>query len=159
MQRPLVDLSQLNLTEDLVTEEELRVQLPHDHEFKLIDGICFLDLEEEIVVGYKDWDANPWWGRGHIPGRPIMPGVLMIEGCAQVSALLMKRKHGGWPPERFIGLAGVDGARFRGVVTPPCRVHFVAKIGLQNNRIARYPAQAFVDNKMVFEMELMGVPI
>ncbi len=159
MPRPLVDLSALNLAEDVIPQAEIRELLPHDHEFRLIDGVCFLDLEESVIVAYKDWGPNPWWARGHVPGRPIMPGVLMIEGCAQASSILMKRRNDGWDPNRFIGLGGVDDARFRGVVTPPCRVYFVAKTGLQTHRVARYPAQAFAGNRLVFEMELLGVPL
>ncbi len=131
--------------------------LPHDHEFRLIDGICHLDLEEGIVVGFKTWDQNPWWARGHIPGRPLMPGVLMAEGAAQVATILMKKKE-GWGMDRFIGLAGLDRVRYRGQVVPPATVFFVSRTGEgSGNRIARYPAQAYCDGKMVMDMTLLGV--
>ena len=159
MPQPLVDLSKLNLTEEVMTQAEIRRLIPHDHEFRLIDGVCFLDPEENVIVAYKDWGANPWWARGHIPGRPLMPGVLMIEGCAQAASILMKTTTEGWGPDRFVGMGGVDDARFRGVVTPPCRIHFVSKTAVQTRRLARYPAQAFVNGKLVFEMELIGVPL
>jgi len=130
--------------------------VPHAYEFRLVDGICHLDLEEGIVVGFKRWDENPWWARGHIPGRPLMPGVLMAEGAAQVSTILMKR-YGRFAPERFIGLAGLDRVRFRGQVVPPATVYFVSKIGQhRGERLARYPAQTFCDGKLVMEMELLG---
>ena len=83
----------------------------------------------------------------------------MIEGAAQASSLLMKLKNQGWPHDKFIGLGGVDGARFRGTVTPPARVYFVGKTEKQTSRMARYAAQAFCDGKLVFEMELLGVPL
>ena len=53
MARPIVDLSTINLTETVVPDEELRAALPHDHEFRLIDAICFLDMEEQLVVGLR----------------------------------------------------------------------------------------------------------
>ncbi len=157
MTEPLIDLSDLDLTAQAMTEEELRANIPHAHEWRMIDGICHLDLEQNIIVGYKDWDDDPWWARGHIPGRPLMPGVLMIEGSAQVATILMRA--GGWEGAEFIGLGGVDKARFRGMVTPPSRVHFVSKKGSQSNRMARYFSQAFVGGKLIFEMDLLGVKI
>ena len=158
MPKPLLDLSTMDLSRDVLPDEELRLLIPQRHEFQMVDGICWLDPVGGTVVGYKDWDADPWWARGHIPGRPLMPGVLMVEGCAQVSTILMKKRH-GWGPDRFVGLAGLEGVRFRGTVTPPARVHYVSQIGVQSSRIARYPAQCFVDGKMVMEMELLGVQL
>ena len=84
MARPLVELSKLDLSQDVVSEEELRSLVPHREQFQLLDGICHFDAEQGLVVGYKDWGDDPWWGRGHIPGRPLMPGVLMVEALAQV---------------------------------------------------------------------------
>ena len=157
MARALIDLATINLTEDVLPDAEIRSMLPHAHEFKLIDGICFLDLEDGIVVGYKDWDQNPWWARGHIPGRPIMPGVLIAEGCAQASTILMKLTE-GWDKDQFIGLGGLDRVRFRSPVVPPCRLHFVSKVGTRSgNRIAKYPAQAFLEGKLVVDLELLGM--
>lgn len=157
MAQPLVDLSSLDLTRDVLPEEELREMLPHRFEFQLIDGVSHLDTEEGLVVAYKVWDAEPWWGRGHVPGRPLMPGVLLAEGAAQAATILMKTTE-GWGKEQFIGLAGLDKVRYRGQVIPPATVHFVSRRGRRSgNRLARYPAQAFCNGKMVMDMELIGV--
>ncbi len=156
MARELVDLSTLDLEQVALPDDELRAMVPHAHEFRMVDAICHLDLEKGIVVGYKDWDENPWWARGHIPGRPIMPGVLLVEGAAQVATVLMKRME-GWGLDRFIGLAGLDRARFRGQVLPSSRIYFVSAQGRRSgNRMARYPAQAFCNGKMVMDMDLLG---
>ena len=158
MVSPIADLSSLNLTEHVVPEELLRAALPHDHEFRLIDDICFLDLDEQLVVGYKVWDDNPWWARAHIPGRPIMPGVLMLEGCAQVAAVLMK-ESGLWPADAWIGLGGVTRARFRRLITPPAKVYFCARMGRQSSKIAKYPAQCLINGEVAVDTELLGVPL
>jgi len=156
MPRTLIDLGALDLSRELLSEQELRSILPHDYEFRLIDGICHLDLEEGIVVGYKVWDDHPWWARGHIPGRPLMPGVLLAEGAAQVATILMKKKE-NWGLDRFIGLAGLDRVRFRGQVAPPATVYFISKVGMRSgDRLAKYPAQAMVGGKIVMDMELLG---
>ena len=151
MARALVDLSQLDLSRNVMSENELREIVPHTHEFQMLDGVCHLDVEKGVVVGYKDFDEEPWWARGHIPGRPLLPGVLMVEGCAQVSTILM-RLYEGWGNDRFIGLGGLEKVRFRGQVVPPARVHFVSIAKNKGRRIPRYPAQTYLHGKMIMEM-------
>jgi len=157
MGQPIVDLASLDLTKDVVSEEELRHCLPHRHEFQLLDGICHLDREHKIAVGYKDWDEDPWWGRGHIPGRPLMPGVLMIEGGAQIATFLVKQEN-EWATDKMIGLAGIEDVRIRGQITPPSRVYFVSSIAkISGRRLARMNAQVFCNGQMTLEMQVMGV--
>lgn len=157
MARPLVDLSTLDLSRDVVSQEELRALIPQRDYFQLIDGICHFDPEQSIVVCYKDWPADAWWGKGHIPGKPLMPGVLMIEGAAQAAGFLIKKVM-GWEQDRFVGLGGLNDVRFRGQVIPPARVYFVSAQGqVSGSRLARFPAQAFCNGQMVMDMELLGV--
>jgi len=157
MALPLVDLEQLDLSRIVVPDEELRRLLPHRDHFQLLDGICYLDPERDLAVGFKDWEAAPWWGSGHIPGRPLMPGVLMIEGAAQVASFLIKRAN-VWASDRFIGLAGLNDVRMRGTVEPPARVYFVSgDLRISGRRLARTSAQVFCNGEMKLEMELLGV--
>ena len=158
MVKPMVDLSSLNLTDHAVPEEQLRTALPHEHEFRMIDDICYLDPEGKLIVGYKVWDENPWWARGHIPGRPLMPGVLMIEGCAQAAGVLVKGS-GMWPEEAFCALAGVTQARCRRMITAPSKVFFVATLGKQTTKIARFPVQCIIDGEVALDGECLGVPV
>ena len=153
----IVDFTEIDPEHIAVPEERVRALLPHDHEFRLVDRICYLDPEAKVAVGYVDWDDNPWWARGHVPGRPLMPGVLMIEGGAQVATVLMKCLPGGWVEDQFIGMGGVDKARFRKTVVPPARVFFVAKTTKLSRKISRFECQAFCDGELVMEMELVGV--
>ncbi len=124
----------------------------------MVDGICHLDPEGGIIVSYKSWDEDAWWGRGHIPGRPIMPGVLMIESCAQTGSILMKRVPNGWDVE-LIGLIGVDNARFRGQVAPPAKVYYISKVKSHSRRASKHRCQAICNGQVVFEMDLMGMPL
>lgn len=157
MGQPILDLASLDLTADVVPEEELRRILPHRHEFQMLDGICHLDVERKAAVGYKKWDQDAWWARGHIPSRPLMPGVLLIESAAQVASFLIK-KTSDWEIERFIGLAGVDSVRFRGAVEPPAMLHIVSgNLRISGKRMARMPAQVFNHGELVTELELIGV--
>ncbi len=85
MGQPILDLQSVDLGKAVVDDAELRACLPHAEYFRLLDGVCHFDRERQIAVGWKDWDKNPWWAGGHVPGRPLMPGVLMIEGAAQIA--------------------------------------------------------------------------
>jgi 3-hydroxyacyl-[acyl-carrier-protein] dehydratase len=157
MGQPLVDLATLDLRQNVVAEDELRRCLPHRDFFQLLDGVCFFDRERGLAVGYKDWNETPWWGTGHIPGRPLMPGVLMIEGAAQIATFVVKQLS-GWAMDRMIGLAGLDDVRVRGQVTPPARVYFVSgQMQLSGRRLAKLPAQVFCNGQMTMEMQVMGV--
>ncbi len=157
MARPLVDLSTLDLSRTVVPEAELRELVPQREHFQLLDGICHFDPEQQLVVGYKDWSADAWWAKGHLPGKPLMPGVLMIEGAAQASTYLIKKVL-GWDRSRLLGLGGLNDVRIRGQVVPPARVYFVSAKGqVSGLRLARYPAQAFCNGQLVMEMELLGV--
>jgi 3-hydroxyacyl-[acyl-carrier-protein] dehydratase len=157
MARPLLDLATLDLSRNVVPEAELRALVPHRDCFQLLDGVCYFDQERQYIVAYKDWEADAWWARGHIPGKPLMPGVLMIEGAAQTATFLIK-KVVGWQVDQFVGLGGLNDVRFRGQVVPPARVYFIAGPGnVSGRRLARFPAQAFCNGQMIMEMELLGV--
>ena len=156
MGQPIIDLATLDLSKDVVSDEELRRCLPQTDTFKLLDGICHLDVANNVAVGYKDWDEDPWWAKGHIPGRPLMPGVLMIEGGAQIATFLVKQQA-AWASDQMIGLAGIDDVRVRGQVVPPARVYFVSSIQkISGRRLARMNAQVFCDGSMKMEMVVMG---
>lgn len=157
MAQPIVDLSALDLSRNVITEEDLRSTLPHRGTFQLLDGVCHFDAVRKLAVGYKDWSADAWWAKDHIPGKPLMPGVLMIEGAAQIASFLIK-KVSGWEIDRFVGLAGLNDVRVRGQVVPPARVYFVSgDVKFSGRRMARMPAQVFCNGQMTMEMELLGV--
>jgi 3-hydroxyacyl-[acyl-carrier-protein] dehydratase len=156
MGQPIVDLESLDLTKDVISDEELRRCLPQSDTFQLLDGICHLDRENNVAVGYKDWGEDPWWAKGHIPGRPLMPGVLMIEGGAQIATFLVKQQK-AWASDQMIGLAGIDNVRVRGQIVPPARVYFVSSVQkISGRRLARMNAQVFCNGAMTMEMVVMG---
>ena len=153
-----IDPALFDKSEPALPDDELRVLVPHRHEFQMLDVVTHLDTDAGLVVAYKDWDDDPWWARGHVPGMPVMPGVLMCEGGAQAATVLIKTRNTGWGRDVFVGLGGLEKVRFRGKVEPGARVHFASWGGQQSgNRLARYPAAAFCNGKLIMEMELIGV--
>jgi 3-hydroxyacyl-[acyl-carrier-protein] dehydratase len=160
---PLVDLASLDLSKTVYTVADMQQVLRQRGTFSLIDGVLHLDPNQsEFVVGYKDVRSDEWWAEDHIPGRPIFPGVLMVEASAQLGSFDFFKRH----PEielTFIAFTGIDRVRFRGTVEPPCRLHFVGRA--KRSRVHRgkvmfaYEIQGLVDDRIVFESEVSGMQL
>ncbi len=86
----LVDLSTIDLNKVVISKAEILKGNPQRYEFEQLDSIVHFDAEKQILVGVRDIRADEWWVRGHIPGRPLFPGVLMIEAAAQLAGLFSK---------------------------------------------------------------------
>ncbi len=141
-----------------VSKDQILALNAQRDEFEQVDRLVSLDLEEGLAVGVKTQQADEFWTRGHIPGRPIMPGVLMIEMAAQISSVIyhMKFETGG---TKFFGFAGVDNVKFRGSVEPGANLIMVVRAKKLRSRMAIFESQGFVDGKMVFEGEVTGIVI
>ena len=159
---PIIDLASLDLTQEVVTKSGLEEYLQQRGSFAMLDGVLVSDPEAGVVVAYKDIRADDWWAADHIPGRPMFPGALQIEAAAQAASFEYTAHRlnvgaGGSHGERFVGFGGVDNVRFRGVVTPECRFIVAVRLLKHSSRMFRYDAQGFVDQKMVFAGEVLGV--
>lgn len=155
MPKALFDLQNVDVEADLLPIDRIRHHLPQRHEFAMVDAICHLDTDEQVIVARKLWAEDDWWARGHFPGRPLVPGVLMTEAAAQVATILWKEMAG--LEGITIGFGGLERVRFRGQVTPPATMYLVARPEKVGSKMARFPTQAFVDGKMVFEATILGV--
>ena len=156
--QPILDLATINLDDEAVSKEKILELNAQRDEFEQLDRLISLDLEQGLAVGVKKQTADEFWTRGHIPGRPIMPGVLMIEMAAQISSVIyqLKFETGG---KKFFGFGGVNHVKFRGSVEPGCDLIMVVRAKALRSRMAIFEAQGFVDGKMVFEGEVTGIVI
>lgn len=155
---PLVDLSTLDLSSPIVSKEGIYSLLKQRGRFALLDGILHLDLENDLIVGFKDVGTDEWWCEDHIPGRPIFPGTLMVEAAAQVSSFDFYQRRPE-AKELFCGFTGIANTRFRSAVAPPTRFHIVGRVGRVRAYLFHYYTQGFVDGEMVFESEIKGMVI
>lgn len=151
----ILNLDELDLDQVLYTREQVYQVLPQKHEFAQLDGVIYLNTEARAAAGYRDVRADEWWCRGHMPGRPVFPGILMVECAAQLAAFAT---HFVLPAAKgFMGFGGIDGAKFRDTVVPPARMLFVCRgVDIRPRRII-CDNQAYVDGKMVFEGTITGM--
>ncbi|HMO37324.1 MAG TPA: 3-hydroxyacyl-ACP dehydratase FabZ family protein, partial [Gemmatales bacterium] len=136
--------------------EKIREVNPQRFEMEQITAIVHIDVEQKLIVGYKDVTENEFWVRGHMPEYPLMPGVIMCEAGAQLGGFFSKMYV--VPVGSFIVFGGMEEVRFRGQVKPGDRFWLVSKTVKVNRRQVVNQIQGFVQGKMVFEGTLIGMP-
>jgi len=151
---PLFDPSQFDADNLIVDKEGIYKINLHAFEFRQLDGICYVNVSTEDIAGVRDVRGDEFWVRGHIPGRPIFPGVLMIETAAQLVSYYVSRIH---PDRGFLGIGGVDRVKFRGVVVPGQRILMLGKLLEDRKRRCVGATQAYVDGKLVYEGLITGM--
>jgi 3-hydroxyacyl-[acyl-carrier-protein] dehydratase len=129
--------------------------LPHRYPFILVDRV--LELEPGVKIrALKNVTINEPFFQGHFPDKPIMPGVLIIEGMVQTGGLLLAESLS---PDIHaqVCFSGVDRARFRAPVIPGDQLIFEVEIEKQRSRVVKMSAKAFVDNNRVAEAKIMAL--
>lgn len=151
----LIDLDQVDLTQVALTGEQIYDQiLPQRFEFQVLDGICMIDPERGFLIAYADIKSDGWWVRGHIPGNPLLPGVVMLEMAGQTAAVgakLLAHFDG------FVAFGGVEHCKFRDSVVPPARLYVLGVQGEARRRRFSCTTQGVVDGRLVFEATIIGL--
>jgi len=144
----------MTVPQHLNLQEILRI-LPHRYPFLLIDRVLSLEVGKRIVA-VKNITMNEPFFQGHFPGRPIMPGVLIVEAAAQaggILALLSTPEHLGNPS---IFLMGLDKVRFRQPVVPGDQLRIEVETIRGGKKFWKMQGKAFVDQTLVAEGEMMA---
>ncbi|MEN6385069.1 MAG: beta-hydroxyacyl-ACP dehydratase [Phycisphaerales bacterium] len=152
----LFDLSTIDLNKRVFTKEQIEEVNPQRYEMQHLDGIIWYNKEKFLVLGYKDVTEKEFWVRGHIPERPLMPGVIMIEAAAQLSSVFVKRVY---ELKGFIGFSGIEYASFRRTVEPGQRLYLLGFISEFKSRKYTAVVQGVVDGKMVFDTSISGMNV
>ncbi|MGK7888303.1 MAG: 3-hydroxyacyl-ACP dehydratase FabZ [Leptolyngbyaceae cyanobacterium] len=135
------------------TVEEIQALLPHRYPFALVDRIIDY-VPGEKAVGIKNVTFNEPQFQGHFPGRPIMPGVLIVEAMAQVGGIVLTQLPN--VPDGLLMFAGIDKVRFRRPVVPGDQlVMTVELLSVKRMRFGKMRGQATVDGQLAAEGELM----
>lgn len=132
--------------------QEIKEIIKHRYPFLLVDKV--IELEEgKRAVGIKNVSVNEEFFNGHFPNYPVMPGVLIVEALAQVSAVVMLTKDGN--RGRLGLLAGIDNCRFKQQVRPGDQLRLEVEITRLKGAIGKGKGIATVDGEIVCETEIL----
>jgi 3-hydroxyacyl-[acyl-carrier-protein] dehydratase len=151
------DPSGLDLNRVVADAEAIRRVNPQRFQMEQLSAIVHVDLEQKLIVGYKEVRADEFWVRGHMPGYPLLPGVLMCEAAAQLCSYFTA--FAGWGGGDFTGFGGMENVRFRSPVHPGDRLVLVAKAIKLHRRQTHFNVQGFVGSTMAFHADIIGVPL
>ena len=158
MPKPLLfDLSQIDLAAKPLFDKEVICEINAQRfEMQQLDGILWHDKKRFLILGYKDVTENEFWVRGHIPGRPWMPAVIMIEAAAQLLSFFVRKIY---EVDAFIGFASIDSARFRATVEPGQRLYLLGYLTKFKSRKYSATIQGVVGETMVFDTSVSGMKV
>ncbi|MCL2934011.1 MAG: 3-hydroxyacyl-ACP dehydratase FabZ [Trichodesmium sp. MAG_R03] len=139
--------------ENVLTIEDIQKILPHRYPFALVDRIIEY-VPGEKAVGIKNVTFNEPHFQGHFPGRPIMPGVLIIEALAQVGGIIVTQMSD--LQERLFVFAAMDKVKFRRPVVPGDQLILTTELlSIKSGKFAKIKGVAEVDGQKAAEGDLM----
>jgi UDP-3-O-[3-hydroxymyristoyl] N-acetylglucosamine deacetylase/3-hydroxyacyl-[acyl-carrier-protein] dehydratase len=136
----------------VLDSSDIQKILPHRYPFLLVDKIIELEPDKR-AVGIKNVTMNEEFFTGHFPGRPVMPGVLIIEAMAQVAGVLMlnKKENVG----KIAYFMSLDNAKFRKTVLPGDQLRLEVEVIKLKSKTGQVHTKALVDSQVVSEADLM----
>ena len=139
------------MSEILLDNIDIQTILPHRYPFLLVDRVTELDINEK-AIGLKNVTINEPFFQGHFPGRPIFPGVLILEALAQLGGILAIRSAPGEAPP-VVYLTGIDKAKFRKPVLPGDQLRLQVTVIKRRPPFWKMEGKAFVGDDLVCEAE------
>ena len=150
----IFDISRLDLSKPPQWDQEgVRAKNPHRGDMEHINAVIWADGDLGRIVAYKDVRADEFWVPGHIPGRPLFPGVLMIESAAQLASFYT-RMFVGW--KGFIGFGGVEETKFRMQIPPGVRLHLIGQKLWERHHRIKCTVHGVINGQLAFETGIIG---
>lgn len=154
----LVDLPTIDFETVIADIEEIRKYNPQRFEMEHLTAIVYEDPVNHLCIGYKDVTPEEFWVRGHMPGMPLMPGVIMLEAAAQLCSYYTQKYD--LLGSEMVGFGGLDEVRFRDPVLPGSRLILLCKLEkVRRGRIIVSRFQGLVGDSIVVEGVLKGIAI
>jgi 3-hydroxyacyl-[acyl-carrier-protein] dehydratase len=129
---------------------QVMAALPHRYPMLLVDRVAELVIDERITA-IKAVSINEPFFAGHFPGRPIMPGVLIVEALAQAAGVLAVESLGLSGSGKLVYFMAIDGAKFRTPVEPGCLLELKVNFVQKRSSVCKFAGQAFVGEKLAAE--------
>ena len=153
LKEPFVSFDKFDLDNPIADREEIARVNPHRFELALLDAVVYID--DLHAVAYKDVGDDEFWVRGHFPGMPLMPGVLVVETAAQLVCFYTSRQH--LRATNYLGLGGLDNVKFRAPVRPGDRlVVMLKRTRFRKNVMVVTEFQGFVNQQICAEGVIKG---
>lgn len=133
---------------------EIQKMLPHRYPFLFVDRVLEIEPGKRIV-GIKNVSVDEPFFQGHFPGRPIMPGVLIVEAMAQAGGVLVYKSVG--TDDNMVYFMSVEKAKFRKPVVPGDQLRLEVEALQNRGKVWKFKGEAKVDGKLVCEAEFMAM--
>jgi 3-hydroxyacyl-[acyl-carrier-protein] dehydratase len=135
--------------------QQILAILPHRYPFVLVDRVTEV-VAGRAIRGHKCVAFNEPWFQGHFPGRPFLPGVLLLEAMAQIGGILAYASDPFDPQTHLLFFLGIDKAKFRRTVEPGDRLDLQAHVVHHESNVWRLRAEASVEGALCAEAELLA---
>lgn len=130
--------------------------LPHRYPMLLVDRVESLEIDRSIVA-IKAVTMNEQFFQGHFPGRPIMPGVLIVEAMAQAAGVLAVQSLGLAGSGKLVYFMAIEGAKFRAPVEPGVLLKLEVEFVQKRATVCKFAGRARVDGKIVAEAQFTAM--
>lgn len=155
--RLLFDISKIDLSRTMVDLPGIQKLNKHRGEAQQIDRIIWHTPNFTKALATRLIRDDEWWVKGHIPGNPIYPAVMMVEAAAQLSSYMFQARD--VPDYEFVGFTGIDNTKFRLKLSPGDTLYILAKEVKFHVRRFVVDAQGVVNGKLAYETRITGMPI